>query len=374
MERNVFRKADGSSKLLSAIIRNTYEGKTDHLPEDWHRKLVIALAHDDVTIEDTRYLKDVVIDGDYGIAWDDFLNNPLAQATFTIQTTPFSATNNNCQSCAEITQLELVDDYTDVVWEEGTTVEYPDVITQNDYICCFPYEIEIVSFNTTYFDSVTVDQDGILTVEIKALTPILDDVFVAKYRVTCENGGYDEADIYGNVNGSDTSCFPPSNLEVELTPSAPTALLSWTRNPLPAGGYNYWLYDCADIYTPVFQGNIPTNNSIQFTVPDPQGCYIFVIQADCGGGSVSTNVTLEFTMLARPGGDRCGNFSVTYIPDASLGIQSFSYMDCSGVVQNHTFVAAGTVELCMLINEGEEVPVFFAASTPDIEYLYIELC
>lgn len=55
-ERNVFRLADGSSKVLSVIIRNTFEGSTDQLPEDWHRKLVVAMSHDEITIENERLM------------------------------------------------------------------------------------------------------------------------------------------------------------------------------------------------------------------------------------------------------------------------------------------------------------------------------
>src|SRR6187549_2999416 len=125
MERNTFRLADGSSKVLSVVIRNTYEGKTDQLPEDWHRKLVIALAHDEVSIENERLLSNVTLNGDYGIDWQDFLQYPIAQANFQVQVTPFNATNSNCQTCEEMSQVVCVDDTTDEVWEEGSTNQFP---------------------------------------------------------------------------------------------------------------------------------------------------------------------------------------------------------------------------------------------------------
>ena len=376
MERNVFRKADGSSQLLSAVIRNTYQGKTDHLPEDWHRKLVIALAHDDVTIEDNRFLSDVVIDGDYNIDWQEFLNNPLAPAGFTIQVTPFDATNSNCQTCEEIAQLELVDDSTDEVWDENETYEFPDPITANDTICCFPFEIEIVSFNTLYFLSVTVDQDGILTATTKFENPIVDNVWIATYRVTCENGGYDEADVYGNITGTSTECLPPSSLTVDYDPDdTPTEFtFSWVPPPgaAPANGYDYNLY-LAYPLTNLYTGNT-TDNTISFTGIDiVLGVnYIFQVNSNCFG-STSDYVTLNFETHSRTP-NTCGRFLVTYLPDVSSGLQSFSYMDCNGEIVNYQFSGAGQTQVCMLVTADTETPIFFSGSSADITINYIEIC
>lgn len=375
VEKNVFRKADGSAKLLSAIVRNTYEGKTDQLPEDWHRKLIIALSHDSVTIEDTRLLTDVVLDGEYSIDWSDFLDYPLAPSTFTVQVTPFDASNTNCQSCEEVTQLSLVDDYTTDVWAEGTTNEYPDLITGNDTICCYPFLIEIMSFNTLYFDSVTVDQTGLLTVVVSAMVPVLSDVLIATYRVTCENGGYDEANVYGNITGTDPSCQPVTNLEYDLPVASTTFTISWDEPvPAPAGGYNYYVYLSSDLVTPVFSGNTSSNSvAIDGGALTEGAEYTVVVIADCGAYDLSAAVQVEFVWQPIAGTD-CKRFSIVYIPSASTPPQSASYMDCLGVVQNHTFVGAGFVDVCMLVTTGTETPVFFAASTPDITINYLSIC
>lgn len=372
MERNVFRKADGTSQLLSAVIRNTYQGKTDHLPEDWHRKLVIALAHDSVTIEDNRFLSDVVIDGDYNIDWQDFLNNPLAQAGFTIQVTPFDATNSNCQTCEEIAQVELVDDYTDEIWEEGTTNEYPDLITANDTICCYPFEIEIVSFNTLYFDSVTVDQDGVLTAIVKDSVPILNDVLIATYRVTCENGGYDEANVYGNLNGTSTECVPVTDVSVVKNGDG-AYTVSWVEpSPAPAGGYNYNLYLTTDLFTPIETGNT-SGNSVAFTGLESGESYTVVIESACGGYDVSTPTTLPFTVDIF-GEITCYSYQVNFFNVPGINT-SFSYLNCEGTVINYqTGYGTGQVTLCMLTNPGETTPIFFAASSNDIVFTQLGLC
>lgn len=373
VEKNVFRKADGSAKLLSAIVRNTYEGITDQLPEDWHRKLTIALTHDEVTIEDSRLLTDVVLDGEYEINWEDFLNKPIAGAGFKIQVTPFNASNTNCQTCEEIAQVSLIDDYTDEIWDEGTTHEFPDLITANDSICCFPFEIELMSFNTDYFDSVTISEDGVLTATVKASVPDVDNVLIATYRVTCENGGYDEANVYGNIQGTSTECPAPTGLLVVLTPTDGTiASLLWDVPPSPAGGFDYELFLASDPVTPIQSGNTSADH-VDLTGLTSGESYIFSLVAVCGAYDESTPVTTTFDTASRPA-DACGSFIVTYLPDVSEGIQSFSYMDCLGDIQNYVFVGAGNVTKCMLITPGAETPIFFAASTADITLNYLELC
>ena len=371
VEKTVFRKADGSTKLLSAIIRNTYEGKTDHLPEDWHRKLVIALAHDTVTIEDNRFLSDVVIDGDYGIDWSDFLNNPVAQANFTIQVTPFDATNNNCQSCSEITQLDLVDDHTDVVWTEGTENVYPDLITANDTICCFPYTVEIVSFNTDFFTSVTVDQTGLLTAILKASVPDITDLLLCTYRVTCDNGSYDEANVYCNISGTSTDCIPPSALYIVQDPIDDTkATAIWTN--VVGQSYDWNLYLSSDLFTPVLSGG-GTTPTAELTGIIAGLSYTFVVISDCGEGIFSIPVSVVFQNTAKIP-ESCGNFTVTYAPPLSPKPESFSYMDCNAEIKNQAFATIGSVDVCMLINPSGTTPIFFSPSSPYITITYIGLC
>jgi hypothetical protein len=368
VERSVFRKADGSSKVLSAIVRNTYEGKTDQLPEDWHRKLVIALSHDEVTIEDSRFLSDVVLDGDYGIDWQDFLNYPLAQSTFTIQVTPFNATNSNCQSCAEIAQLDLVDDTTEDIFEEGETYDYPTSVLTNDNICCFPFTVEIATFNTLYFEDVSINQAGILTFKVKDSVPDIDDVLIATYRVTCENGGYDEANVYGNINGTSTACAEPTGLHIEYTDET-TQTAIW--DSVPGVLYNWFLYLASDIYTPILSGSGSTPTA-ELSGLTPGEDYVFAVQSDCGSGNLSEFVTESFTQSTEVA--PCALFTVIYVTFTTSPPQSFSYIDCNGVVQNYIFTAAGSVNLCMLIAGDINTPVFFAATTPDITYHYSGPC
>lgn len=277
IEKNIFRRADGSSKVLSVIISKRVEVTTDQMPEDWHRKMVIALAHDDVTIEDNRLLTGVVIEGDYGIEWQDFLNYPLAQAKVTLNVTPFDATNSNCQTCEDITQISLADDDIPEEWEEGTSHEYSNVLA-NDSICCYPYEVELVSFNSFYFASVTLSESGTLNATLNPLVPPGTNVLIGTYRVTCPNGGYDEANIYVDViSGTGEPCEAPTDLIISGETST-SLLASWTSS------VGYYYVTIAASHSPyiILESAFTGLASYTFDELEPETEYIITVQAVCG--------------------------------------------------------------------------------------------
>lgn len=374
MERSIFRLADGSSRVQSIVIRNTYEGKTDQLPEDWHRKLVIALAHDEVTIENERLMSNVVLDGDYQIDWQDFLNYPLAQANLKVQVTPFDATNSNCQTCEELSQVTLVDDETTDIWDEGTTNIFPDVLTDNDSICCSPFTISLVSYNTLYFTSVTIDANGVLTATVIDPAPIINNVWVAKYRVTCDSGSYDEADVYANITGTDVAfCYPVVGGSLLSTPINSTSTnISWDPYLPQPPQWNWELFETADLGT-VIQSGSTAALFVVLTGLTAGVSYTFWIVSECGVGDESIPDTLEFSITAFAA-DTCAEFTVTYLPSVDDPPQSISYMDCAGTVTDRVFAVAETVNLCMLITSGAETPLYFVASSADISINYVGLC
>lgn len=373
MERNVFRKSDGSTKVLSMVIRNTFEGKTDQLPEAWHRKLVIAMAHDTVNVENERLLSGVALDGDYAIDWQDFLNYPIAQATFSVQVTPFDATNSNCQTCDEMTQLNLVDDTTTDIWSEGTTNEFPDVLTANDSICCYPFVITLVSYNTLYFSSVTIDTDGVLTATVLAEVAPASGILIATYRVTCPDGSYDEANVYGNVTGSLT-CESPGGLDTVVNPLDDTVItIIWDESAyVPVCGFNWELYLSTDLVTPVQSGNTSSRFKA-LTGLTPGASYVFIVTSDCCAYDYSVPSQIEFTQIQNFG-DSCGSFTVTYLPNIDAAPQSISYMNCAGNVINTPLTFAQELTICMLITPGLETPIYFVASSVDISITYTALC
>lgn len=366
-EVSKFRLADGTSKVQSVVVRNTYNGKTDQLPEDWHRKLVIALAHDTVTIENERLMSNVVLN-EYNIDHQDFLQYPLAQANFNVEVTPFNATNSNCQTCEEMAQVALVDDSTDEVWEEGTTHDFPDVLTDNDSICCLPFTISLVSWNTEFFSAVSISASGVLTATVKPSVPIISDILIATYRVTCADGQYDEANVYGNITGTDSDfCFPPENLtKTEISESS--VLIDWD-DPTPMPSYWNWeLYLSSDLGTILQSGNTVVSE-VTLTGLNTFTEYTIFVVADCGGYDFSTPAQLEFEITGFTV-DTCGRFMI----ETLFGSVDISYMDCEGNIVNETLVGAQVVNRCMLISSGGTTPIYFAASSPDTTINYINLC
>lgn len=373
-ERSIFRLADGSSKVLSVVIRNTYEGKTDQLPESWHRKLVVAMSHDEVTIENERLMSNVVLDGDYGIDWQDFLQYPIAPANFNVQVTPFSATNSNCQTCEEMSQVVLVNDSTSNVWGQGTTNIFPDVLTDNDEICCRPFTIVLVNYNTLYFTSVTISAAGVLTATVINPAPIISAVWIAKYRVTCESGAYDEADVYGNITGTDSSfCYPPIGPLVYAVVNSTSVNISWDLYfPAPVCGYDWELYLTSNLAV-IIQSGTTALGDVTITGLTAGVEYTVLVKSDCCAYNYSTPLTLPFSITGFAA-STCGSFTVTYLPYADPAPQSISYMDCAGNLQNRIFSVAEAVAICMLITSGTTVPVYFVASSTDITLTYAALC
>lgn len=376
MERNIFRLADGTSKVQSIVIRNTFEGKTDQLPEDWHRKLVIAMAHDTVTIENERLLSNVVLNGDYGIDWQDFLQYPIAQANFQVEVTPFNATNSNCQTCEEMTQLNLVDDTTTDIWVEGTTNEFPDVLTDNDSICCNPFVITLVTYNTLYFTAVSISAAGVLTATVLDPVPDVTGVLIATYRVTCPDGSYDEANVYGNIEGTGTACPPITDIVFEQT-GVSEATLSWdVDHPAVAECFHWQLFLTADLGTPIDSGSVAVGIFTKVLTGLTSGVsYTFSLVVDCfcDDTSLSVPLTEEFTLTGFAS-SACGRFSLVYLPYADPIPQSVSYMDCNGDIINLPLPFAQTTEICMLITPDTEIQIYFVASSSDITITYVSLC
>jgi len=373
VERSVFKRADGSRQVLSAVISNTYEGKTDDIPKEWHQKLVIALSHDTVNIESDRLLTEVVLDSEYEIGWQDFLDWPIAKSTFKVQVTPFNASNTNCQTCDEITQLELVDDTTADVFDEGTTNEFPFSVLDNDGICCYPFVISISSYNTTYFSSVTIADDGTVTFTVNDEVPNLANVLLATYRVTCPNGAYDEADIFVGIQGTSSECIAPANVVAELPPSdGSIATIIWDPVlPTPAG-YTWVLYAADDIYTPIDSGTT-TDNFVNLTGLTPGDAYVFTVQTDCGAYDFSEVSQLYFT---TPNIDinNCGDFTVTHINSETPQVSYYSYMDCVGDIHNESTTGATQVNHCMMMNPDTLEPTFFTTTSTYISITYIGIC
>lgn len=373
-ERTVHRRADGVTKVLSVEVRKTYQGQTDHLDPDLHQWLTIALNHDTVNVEDKRLISGIALDGDYTIDYVEFLDYPLGQASFQVQVTPFNQFNDNCQTCEEATQLELVDDTFVYPLSEGE--EATISVFDNDSICCSPITAEIVTFNTTYVESASIDAaTGIITIQLLATTPTDININLVTYRVTCPNGGFDDADVFGDVDGSEEVCQPPSNLSYAHIPqteiSTESEEISFTASSSSPESYDWILYSCDNLSTPIDSGNVTESPIIILPALEPGACFVISIRSVCGVGDFSEYVSLEFT---TPGvTTNCGRFQIT-ANDGTFDREAYeyTYIDCNGVEQNRIITNLQTVERCLLVTSAN-FPVYWA-SDPEVSYEYIEPC
>lgn len=345
-ERKSFRKANGVTKTLSVVVRKEYEGETDFLPEGWHEKLKIALAHDNIRIEGDKYLGDIAQSGDYSIEWPEFLDYPTGKAKFKADVTPFSETNSNCMTCEEATQLTLEDDTITGIYsylQEGQT--YEQDLTANDTICCYPATFSVFWYNTDYITAASISETGILSVTLGTGLISANSLKIATYRVTCPNGGYDEADVYADIEGSIEGCL------------APTELTSFQHpNSLDFSWLNPFLY--ATIEWEIYLGTLPVGSPIQSGTAEEAGeqlvedleageDYYFRIRTVCEG-SESNWVGIQ--VATTPLSANCGEYNVA-VDDGTGNPGNFytvTYTNCAGASQNAAIPNGISVLICAL--------------------------
>ena len=369
-ESNIFRRADGSTKVQSVIIRKVFEGETDNLPKEIHERLLIALSHDDVTIEGRYLTTGVSLDADYDIDWNKFLDYPLAKASFKVQVTPFNYSNDNCQTCEEAAQLSLDDDIFPVTLDEGQT--YHLNVFANDGICCSPVTADIVIFDSLYIASASIDAaSGIVTVTMQATIPIASNVNLLTYRVTCPNGGYDEADVFGDINGSIPACNTPFNLIIQGVTET-TATIAWDQ-PSGALSYNWQLYLASDLFNPVQTGTANTaDNNTVITGLSSGTDYVFYVQSVCSGGGLSAFSNIPFTTDGSSAGN-CGQYLVCNTI-FGVGASSVTWIDCTGQYANTFIPALGACRLICALENSPGDPVDIFASTGSITVTYQGPC
>lgn len=363
-ESNTFRLANGARKTLSSTIRKVFEGETDNLPRELHERLVIALKHDDVNIEGKYYLGGVSLEGDYDIDWNKFLDFPLAKATFKVEVTPFDYSNDNCQTCDAATQLNLQNDLFQETLDEGQTYEIN--VYDNDSICCSPITASIVKIDSAYISSAVIDEiSGVITVIMKSTIDPALNVNLLTYRVTCPNGTYDEADVFGDTNGTipPPSCPTPTNLQIVSTTET-EATITWD-NMSGALLYFWQLYLASDLITPISSGGHVTNNLVLNSLT-PGTNYVIYVQTNCGSGGSSGFANASFTTEGDDEGG-CGQYQL-YNNDFPTNYAIVTYIDCNGNEQNIHVQGSTSVLICALQNSPGDPVSIFSNGSVDINY------
>lgn len=371
-ERRVFRKANGQAKTLSVVIRKVYELETDYMPESWHQRLKIALAHDVVTVEGEKYLGDISQDGDYAIDWPEgVLHYPAAKANVKVQATPFDATNSNCQTCEEVNQLNLEDDEATGIY--GALQEDEDYLVDvagNDSICCAPAVFSLVSFNSDYLDTCTIDPaTGEVSMHTGTGLTSVNGIVLATYRVTCPDGSYDEANITADIEGSIVGCLAPSLLNLNGD-SQTTAQASWTES-VPGSTYYWELYEGAGpIGSPVQTGTV-TDDELSIAGLTADTDYYFQIRTVCSESSVSNYISGLFDTLPGDEGS-CGQYNICYARPLFSGFITLPYTDCDGDTQN-AIVPNNTCRMVCALQNSPGDPVMITGGS-FVTITYIGLC
>lgn len=372
-ERTVFRKANGVTKTLSVIVRKTYEVETSFLPELWHQRLKIALAHDTITWEGDHYLGGVSQDGDYNIQWPEgVLHYPTAKAECKVQVTPFDATNSNCQTCEEATQLELVDDTVTALYGEPLQedTDYTGDLADNDLICCYPAVFSLVSFNADYLTTASINSaTGLLSIHTGTGLVSANGILIATYRVTCPNGGYDEANVYADFEGTIPGCLAPTNLQVTGA-NADAISYSWDA---PEGGtltYYWEIYTgSSPIGSPVQTGTTSLT-TIEVSGLDPDTEYYFQIRQNCYGSESNFIGIAENT---TPDSGFCGSYTAEFNSGGNPGDYAFvTYEKCTGGPLT-IFIPYGSSRIFCMFQTSPGVPASFTSSVP-VTLTYNGLC
>lgn len=368
-ESNTFRLANGSRKTLSSIIRKVFDGETDNLPRELHERLVIALKHDDVTIEGKYYLGGVSLEGDYDIDWNKFLDFPLAKAAFKLEVTPFDYSNDNCQTCEELSQVVCEDDDLGTVDEDDTITVH---VLENDSICCSPVVISLVTYNSDFLDSCIISGNDII-IHLKPSLPDANSIILVTYRAECPNGSYDEANVIANINGTDPTpiCLAPTNPVLVSLDSDTSATFSWTAaSPVPSCGY-HWEVQRA-ITGEVLASGDTANTTITATgLPSSESFLRFYVRSNCCSLNSNFAGPIIFNLPPPSEGDACGQYQL-YNNDFPTNYAIVSYIDCNGNEQNIHVQGSTTNLICALQNSpGEPVSIY---SNGEVEINYIGLC
>lgn len=373
-ERSVFRKANGETKTMSVIVRKNYELETDYMPDNWHQRLIIALSHDNIILEGERYLGGVSQDGDYNIEWPEgVMHYPTAKAGVKVQVTPFDATNANCQTCEQMNQLSLEnDEATGIYGALQEDQDYTVSTGDNDSICCYPAVFSLISFNSDYLDSASIDPaTGVLSIHTGTGLISVNGLTIATYRVTCADGSYDEADVTADIGGSIEGCLAPILDPHPFIYNVGEVRAAWGE---PSSGSTY--------YWEVYLGGLPVGVPVQSgTTTDlfvdiyglDEGTeYYFQVRTVCESGN--SNFVGD-NLVTLTSGDACGQYNINYSDSTFTGppFVNVTYTDCNGDEQTVNILNNNDRLVCAL-QTAAGLPVNLSTTNPDVTINYLTLC
>jgi hypothetical protein len=186
---------------------------------------------------------------------------------------------------------------------------------------------------------------------------IANGVPLVTYRVTCPNGSYDDAIVYGDINGSVEACLAPIGPEItDITSTEATA--TWAApDPAPSGGYEWLLYEQEPFFQLVASGST-VDLTVALTGMEAGKAYVFYVRSVCDGGEFSNYVQSFFN--TSESSTSCGKYRVFYNDGTGDRGNSteIEWMDCSGVQQSQTVFNLSSRIVCALQNSpGDPVDI-----------------
>jgi len=147
--RKVYIKSNNQYKVQSAVIEKEWECKTEDLPDEFHEKAAVMLAHDNIHFTNYFINDFVTKKDDYTPDWQDDDLSISATATFKVNT-PFEGRNSNCEKrvpCAPVlSPVECI------ALDLNTSFVLPDAVVGTEYVADQP----IVGGTTPYTVAVVV--------------------------------------------------------------------------------------------------------------------------------------------------------------------------------------------------------------------------
>jgi hypothetical protein len=251
--------------------------------------LTIALRHDEVNVEGENFVGSIRMSGAYDIAWQEFLDYPVAPANFKAFEEEFVARSNKCDICVEGSNLSLEDDTFEDTLDEGGT--YNINVATNDSICCSNPVFAILSFDTDYIDSISIDQVGEVTMTLKTPLSSAPDKQLFTYKVTCSDSSEATASVYGTVEGTTTPlCEAPTDVILSLIGGSllPAEIhAEWTApGSPPADGYGWLLLKRAGFgWSPPISFGTTTDTFLNINGLDCDERYKFLVRSVCDEGT-----------------------------------------------------------------------------------------
>lgn len=368
---SVFRLANGSLKVQSVVVRKTFEAETDWMPASWLEALRIALMHNHVSVESTKLIGGVALEGDtYAIQWNEYRDYPTAKVEFTVQVDGYDMSNSNCVSCDAANQLNLTDDNLGVHVEGSAGAGN---VFSNDQIFCDPVTASIITYSTIVLAAPpTITNQGAVSFVLNSPLPDATVYHIFTYRVTCPDGSYDDADVFIGIDGSLAGCSPPANVRDASPPSYNTHTIIWDVNDNSDDGYYWELYEADNLGLVVLSGT-PSQGSPEasFTGLEPCTDYRFFVRSICQSASVESAFA-EITFSTDCLEQTCGQYEVGYDDGtAERNSINFTFMACNGSYRTLPITNTQTRLVCMLQSEPGQPVDLVSGGITDLQYIGI---